>query len=84
MRGMGNIVIALAMGGIVVIALALGGCASAARVERSAQRHQEHAQELAARGDTAGASKEQQAADKQWSKANSRRGFENTIPIAFH
>jgi hypothetical protein len=68
----------------VFIALALCGCASSARIERSAQKHQAHAQELAARGDVYDATKEQQAAQKQWSKPNTRRGFEDVLPIVLH
>ena len=66
-----------------VLALALAGCASASRIERSAERHQARADDLAASGDFAAASKERAAAAKQYSKANTRRGFEDAMPVVF-
>lgn len=68
---------------ILMFALALGGCASVSRIERSAERHEARANQLAAAGDTAGASKERASAEKQFSKANSRRGFEDVMPVVF-
>jgi hypothetical protein len=68
----------------VFFALALCGCASPSRIERNAERHQERSQELAARGDQRDATREQRKAEQQWSKANTRRGFADVLPIVFH
>ena len=64
--------------------LALSACASAARIDRSADAHAAKAKQLAADGKWHAASKEQARADKQASKANTRRGFEDAMPIVFH
>ena len=57
------------------------GCASANRIERSADRHEAQAKQLEANGNTREATKEREAAAKQYSKANSRRGFEDVMPV---
>ena len=69
----------------VCLLLAAGtvGCSSANRIERSAERHEARATELDKAGDHAEATKERGAAAKQYSKANSRRGFEDVMPIVF-
>lgn len=67
-----------------LLALGLVGCASADRIERGAARHQARAAELSNEGRHEEASKERAAAEKQSSKANSRRGFEDAMPIVFH
>jgi hypothetical protein len=66
-----------------VIAVGGIGCASVSRIERSGANHEARAAQLDAAGDTKNASKERDAAAKQYSKANSRRGFENVMPIVF-
>jgi hypothetical protein len=66
-----------------VIAVGAVGCASVDRIERSGDRHEARAKELEAAGDTVNASKERASAAKQYSKANSRRGFEDAMPIVF-
>ena len=66
-----------------LVVVGLFGCASADRIERAAARHEARADALASEGDYVAASKERVAADKQYSKANSRRGFENAMPIVF-
>jgi hypothetical protein len=70
---------------IVCMLIAAGtiGCASANRIERGAARHEARATQLEKAGDLANATKERDAAAKQYSKANSRRGFENAMPIVF-
>ncbi|HEY2743629.1 MAG TPA: hypothetical protein VGL86_03360 [Polyangia bacterium] len=62
----------------------LGACSSANRIERNADMHAVRAKELAANGYLRSASKEQEKADKLASKANTRRGFEDVMPVAFH
>lgn len=64
--------------------LALGGCASAGRIDRKADAHAAKAKELASEGQWHASSKEQAKADKLSSKANTRRGFEDAMPIVFH
>lgn len=64
--------------------LTLGGCASATRIERSADARSVKAKQLAREGHWQAASKEQAAADKLYSKANTRRGFEDAMPIVFN
>ena len=69
---------------ILWVALAgLSACASSARIERSADAHAAKAKELAADGQWRAASKEQAKADKKTSEANTRRGFEDAMPIVF-
>jgi outer membrane murein-binding lipoprotein Lpp len=70
---------------ILWMAIAIGGigCASASRIDRSADRHEARAQKLENEGNVQEATKERQAAAKQYSKANTRRGFEDQMPIAF-
>lgn len=63
--------------------IGLAACASASRIDRSAARHEERAEQLAKEGNWQAASKERQSATKQSEKANSRRGFENVMPIVF-
>ncbi len=65
-----------------VAAAMLGGCASANRIERSAQRHEARARQLDAQGEPDAAAKERRAAAKAYSKANTRRGFEDVMPVA--
>ena len=65
------------------IAAVAMGCASVDRIERSGARHDERAAQLDAAGDHTNASKERASAQKQYSKANSRRGFEDVMPIVF-
>jgi hypothetical protein len=69
---------------VVVLVAAPLGCASVDRIERGAQRHEARANELDAKGQFRAASKERDAADKQYSKANSRRGFEDAMPVIYH
>jgi hypothetical protein len=59
------------------------GCASVDRIERRAAQHEAKAAQLEASGDFASATKEREAAAKQYSKANSRRGFEEALPIVY-
>jgi hypothetical protein len=66
-----------------VVLVGLSACASSARIERSADAHAAKAKELSADGQWRAASKEQAKADKQASKANTRRGFEDAMPIVF-
>lgn len=68
----------------ILITVGVFGCSSANRIERSANRHEAKAQQLAAAGDYANASKERKSAAKQYSKANTRRGFEDVMPVVFH
>ncbi len=70
--------------GIAIAIVGLCGCSSANRIERGAMRHEQRAEKLQAEGKVQAASKERKAAEKQYSKANTRRGFENAMPIAFH
>lgn len=69
---------------LVLVVASLGACASANRIERGADRHEARARQLDQQGDFYAASKERDAAAKQHSKANTRRGFENAMPVAFH
>ena len=62
----------------------LAACSSANRIERSADLHALRAKEFAADGYTKSASKERETADKLYSKANTRRGFQDVMPIVFH
>jgi hypothetical protein len=64
--------------------VALCGCSSANRIERSSEYHAEKSRQLATDGYANAASKEQQKADKLASKANTRRGFQDVMPIVFH
>jgi hypothetical protein len=68
---------------LALVTLAGVGCASANRIERGAERHEARAQQLEPAGNTQDASIERNAAAKQYSKANTRRGFENAMPIVF-
>jgi outer membrane murein-binding lipoprotein Lpp len=61
----------------------LAGCASANRIQRSSEYHAERSHQLAIEGNYHAASKEQQSAEKLASKANTRRGFEDVMPIVF-
>ena len=65
-------------------AVGLGACSSANRIERSADLHDVRAKELAANGHMTSASKERQTANQLYSKANTRRGFQDVMPIVFH
>jgi len=67
-----------------LVAAAIGGCASANRIERGAAAHEAAAKRLEAEGNYREAAKEREASAKQYEKANSRRGFEDAMPIAFH
>ena len=69
---------------LLAVAVTLGACASSARIQRSADRHEARAKELEAAGDTVGASQERVSAAKQTSKANTRKGFEDAMPVVFH
>jgi hypothetical protein len=62
----------------------LGACASANRIDRQSAMHSVKAKELADAGFPEAASKERSEADKLSSKANTRRGFENVMPVVFH
>jgi hypothetical protein len=62
----------------------LAACSSANRIERNADLHAVRAKELAADGHMMSASKERETADKLYSKANTRRGFEDVMPVVFH
>ena len=64
--------------------LGLGACASADRIDRKADSYAVRAQQSAADGNVKAASKEQKKADKLASKANTRRGFQDVMPIVFH
>jgi outer membrane murein-binding lipoprotein Lpp len=66
-----------------MVAMGLAGCASSARVERAADRHQARAEQASAEGDVAKASKEQKKANKLASKANTRGAFEDVLPIFY-
>jgi coenzyme F420-reducing hydrogenase gamma subunit len=65
------------------VLIALGACASASRIDRSAANHEARAKQLAKDGNWEAASKERQKAAKQAEKANSRRGFEDAMPVVF-
>jgi hypothetical protein len=65
-------------------AVALGACASANRIERGADADAARAKQLAHEGQWKEASKLQAKAEKETSKANTRRGFEDVMPIVFH
>lgn len=64
--------------------LALGACASANRIDRKADGHAARAKQLAHEGQWKAASKEQHKAEKASSKANTRRGFEDAMPVVFN
>ena len=69
---------------LAVVVMSLGACASANRIERGGERHEARARQLDEQGNFHAASKERDAAVKQYSKANTRRGFEDAMPIAFY
>jgi hypothetical protein len=69
---------------LIAAAVGLGACASANRIERGGDRHEARAQKLEEKGDSRAATKERKAATKQYSKANTRRGFENAMPVVFN
>ncbi len=64
--------------------IGLGACSSANRIERDADLHAVNAKQLAANGYLQSASKEQEKADQLASKANTRRGFQDVMPVVFH
>jgi hypothetical protein len=66
------------------VLIALGACASASRIDRSAAQHEARAKQLAKDGDWQAANKEHRKAEKQAEKANSRRGFEDAMPVVFN
>jgi hypothetical protein len=68
---------------LVLVVVPLGACASANRIDRGADRHQARALQLDEQGHTRAATKERQAANKQSSKANTRRAFEDALPVVF-
>jgi len=67
-----------------IAAIGLCGCASSGRIERGAENHQARANQLEARGDFYHATKERDSAAKQYEKANTRRGFEDVLPVVFY
>ncbi|MGZ3405192.1 MAG: hypothetical protein ACXVAN_02025 [Polyangia bacterium] len=69
---------------VIAAAALLGACASSNRIERSADRHEARARQLDEKGDFHAATKERKAAAKQYSKANTRRGFEDAMPVVFN
>jgi hypothetical protein len=69
---------------LALVVMSLGACASASRIERGGDRHEARARQLDEQGDYRAASKERVAAEKQYSKANTRRGFEDAMPIVFY
>jgi outer membrane murein-binding lipoprotein Lpp len=67
-----------ALGAAAVVA----GCATSSDIERGAYAHQQKAQLYSAHGDYSAAAREQQAADKQFAKAQ-RRAYDEAYNRAY-
>jgi hypothetical protein len=62
----------------------VGGCASAGRIERTAEANEQRAREYQAKGDTKHAAEKQALAAKQWDKARQRQVWEDVMPVVFY